>query len=249
MPTNASQTLWSWLVNTIAHALNDDEPNHEFTRYTLPKVLTALNDGMAMVAKYRPDIFTEIRVVKLQAGSHQDFRACCGNVLDVMEQTDANGNTIKKLTQARKTTTTAKSTWKKPSCIKPIAVQTIGYEAEYADIDNNLNGRFDIFPPVPCEVEAYVRVKCVRRPCQYTEADMNMPFYGGSTEALAVKHYVLAWMLFGDRYSNASSRDGNGAWHYQQFFSLLGVIQQQEDRIESTQMASGNGVEVNLNRR
>lgn len=225
-------TLYDWLKTSIAFVLNDDEPNHEFTRYPINSVLAALNDAMCMIAKYRPDLFTEWRVVKLTAGRHQDVRGCCTNVLDVVEQTDEFGNIISTISGSRRTATRAKIRWSKPSCVVPKDAPD-GYVIDYVTIDPNLNGRFEINPPVPPGTTVYARVKCVTTPKAYSGDDLDKCFNGSCDIAVAAKHFVIAWMLFGDRFANASSREGNGQWHYQQAFAILGMQMQAENRIES----------------
>lgn len=221
--------------DSIAFALNDDEPGHEYTRYPLKRMIAAFNEAMVIAAKYRIDLFTETVVMKLQSGTYQDARGCaCHNVLDVLAQTDAQGGVIKKLIGVRDTTTKKVRNWRKPSCIRRPVTED-GYEVNNAEIDQNLNGRFTVEPPVPCGVDAYVKVKCVQTPCPITEADGNDSVrYAGDLIA-ASWHYVLAKMLTGDRYSQ--SAHAQAQYHYKLFFDLLGIVHQQEIRIESPEEA------------
>ena len=52
---------------------------------------------------------------------------------------------------------------------------------------------------------------------------------------VAAKHYVLAWLLSGDRFANGANPQASE--QYQLFFNILGVIQRQEDRLESAEQA------------
>lgn len=244
---NCAQTLRTWLINGIAFPLNDDEPNHEFTRYPIEKVLSALNDAMCLVFNYRPDLFTELRIIKLTPGRHQDARGCCTNILDILEQTDESGNIIKTLAGSRRTTTKAKSRWTKPSCVIPKNAPK-GYAIDYILTDVNLNSRFEVYPPVPCDAEVYIRAKCVSRPCGYTTADLDKPFDGGCNVSMAAKHFVLSILLMGDRFSNAGSRDGNAQWHLNTAYSILGIQQKAEDRVESKEQA-GDAAPVKVSSR
>lgn len=227
-------TYREWF-ETIAFQLNDDEPGHEFTRYPLKQMVAAFNEAMALASKHRIDLFTEAVVMKLQPGTTQDARGCgCGNVLDVLAQTDASGSNIKKLTGARKTTTTIKRNWRKPSCIRRPEGDE-GYVIDNADIDDNLNGRFTVDPPVPQGVEAYARVKCAMAPCPISVAGLNAKMeYQGDLIA-AAWHYVLAKMLTGDRYSQSAVNQAQ--YHYKMFFDVLGIMLQAETRIESPEEA------------
>lgn len=228
-------TLKDWL-KTIAFALNDDEPNHEFTRYPVDKLLAALNAARCLGYKYREDLFTEWRIVKLEAGKYQDVRGCCDKVLEVSDQTDIDGNIIKELLGSRKTTTTVKRRWNKPSCInRPFAPD--GYVIDNASLDKNMSGRFEVSPPVPCDVDAYVRVKCVSGPCPLDETHLNEPFGAGSCDlTTAAWYFVLARMQAGDRFSNGTVQ--NMQYNHRMFFDILGVVQRQEDRIDSPQEAT-----------
>lgn len=229
-------TLNDWLL-TIAAALNDDEPGHEFTRYKRKDLIAAYNAAMCLAAKYREDKFTEYHIVKLTSGQYQDVRGCCSKVLDIMDQTDAQGNSIKPIDGARATETKARRVWKKKSCLSSgqAAYADGGYLVDNAKVDRNMDGRFTVDPPVPCDVDAYARVKCVSVPCSLSEADANASM-GYCDLAEACWHYVLAKMLSGDRFASAAG--GDAAYHYRMFFDILGVVQRQEDRIESAQEAT-----------
>lgn len=228
-------TFNDWLL-TIAAALNDDEPGHQFTRYKQKDMIAAYNAALCLAAKYREDKFTEYHIVKLTGGQYQDARGCCIKILDVLDQTDEHGNTIKPIVGARKTATTARRVWKKPSCLSSAQAEEAdkGYLVTAATIDRNMDGRFKVDPPVPCDAEAYVRVKCVSTPCALTEADGNTEL-GTCDLQEAAWHYVLAKMLTGDRFAAAAG--GNAPYHYRLFFDILGVVQRQEDRLESEQEA------------
>ena len=89
-------TFKDWLRN-VAASLSDDEPGKPFQRYALKDLIMAYNDAICLVASYRPDLFTEVKIVALTAGYLQDVRGCCVNVLDVLYQTDQYGNVLKKL--------------------------------------------------------------------------------------------------------------------------------------------------------
>jgi hypothetical protein len=230
--------LRRWL-ETIAFALNDAKPGHEFTRYPVQDMIAALNAALCLVAKYRPDLFTELRVVKLDAGPHQDVRGCCVNILGVLEQTDEVGNILGKLNGSRKTKTKVPRVWNKESCLKPKSEDPKDFRLSSARVDKNLNGRFEVEPPVPCDVDVYVRVKCVTEPCKLEEGNLDQPVLcGGNCDFMvAAWHYVLATMLTGDRFDNANG-DKSMQYHYRMFFDILGVVQNKEDRSESPQEAT-----------
>lgn len=225
-------TLKEWL-RTIAFALSDDQPSRPFQRYPVKDLIAAYNDAICLIASYRPDLFTELRTVHLTAGRHQDVRGCCVNILDVIEQTDEAGNIIRDLTGVRDTTTTVKRKWKKPSCL-PRPTEDF-YLISNATIDPNLNGRFIVDPPVPCDVDAYVRVKCVEAPCELDETLIEGEFNGSCKMNSAAWHYVLARMLSGDNFEG--SNQTTAQYHYRMFFDVLGIQQKAEQLIESPEEA------------
>jgi hypothetical protein len=127
-----------------------------------------------------------------------------------------------------------KRVWTKPSCLT--AGAGLDFIIENVDIDMNLHGRFSVDPPVPCDADVYALVKCVVPPCTLTEADVNMPLTEDCIHNVAAWHYVLATMLAGDQFANAAG--GNKNYHYRMFFDILGVVQRQEDRIESREQST-----------
>lgn len=219
-------SMFNWF-RSIAFALNDDEPGQPFQRYPLETMVDAYNAALALVGKHRGDLFTELRIVRLAAGKHQDVRGCCTNVLEAIDQTDALGNIIKELDTAKKKARIAARRWSKPSCLRD---PDADYLIDRVEIDPNLNGRFKVYPPVPCDVEAYVMVKCVTMPCPVSVAAVHGEFDTAGEHVVAAWHYVLARMLSGDRFSNAAG--GNAAYHFSMFFQLLGIMQEAEDRLE-----------------
>lgn len=225
-------TLNNWL-RTIAAALNDDEPGRPFQRYQIKDMLAAYSAALCLVGRYRADLFTELRVIRLRAGKYQDARGCCSKVLDVLDQTDANGNVIHEISDARASTTTTRRNWKKPSCL---ALASDDYFISNIRIDSNLDGRFTVTPPVPCGVAAFVMVKCVQQPCDYNEAALNQEMNHDCIYNVASWHYVLATMLSGDRHDNGASKDQS--YHYRMFFDILGIVQKQDDRIESKEQTT-----------
>lgn len=226
-----------WFI-TVASSLNDAKPGSEFRRYALRDLIAYYNDALCLIAKHRPDLFVELKSVPLQCGTLQDTRGCCGNVLGVVAQIDANGNIIKDLTANKTTTTKVRSSWNKPSClsaglINPSTGQPAEYVVDTVSIDIRLNGRFTVLPPVPADMEAYLLVKCQQAPCTLNEANVlggKAAFAPDCGYLALIRHYVLAWALSGDRHSNAAQTEANR--HFRIFFDWLGVAQQQEERAE-----------------
>jgi hypothetical protein len=221
--------LHSWLV-TVASALNDAEPGREFHRYPLRDYVAAYNAAMSLIAKHRGEDFIDLVKVKLRAGKHQDARQCCSHVLGVIDQIDDKGNIIKQLSTTAKK---VKNKWRKPSCVTSTAT---GVDQSYimlaTTVDLQMNGRFTVEPPVPCDKDVYVLVKCVRKTGDMTEAlALTTDVDGSSFIHTAAWHYTLARMLSGDRH--AGSADSTSAMHYKLFFEMLGISVRQEDLLEN----------------
>lgn len=218
--------LVDWL-KTVVSALNDAEPTREFHRYPLRDVVAYYNAAMTLVAKYRGEDFIEYTKVKLRPGKYQDARQCCSNVLDILDQIDEHGNIIKPLSSATKT---KKNKWRKASCLG--AAVAGGFQLFSTTIDTQMNGQFSVDPPVPCDTDVFVMVKCVRKLTPVTEASvLTTSVDGGSLHLTAAWHYILARLLTGDRH--AGSADGTATIHFKMFFELLGVVMRQEDALEA----------------
>lgn len=216
---------------SIAAVLGDDEPNRPFQRYPLRDLIAAYNRGSAIVRAYRPDLFTVIKKVKLVAGSRQNAKGCCDNVLNVLEQVDEDGNVITQLSTLKtaKPRGSNKASWiNKPSCL--IHTDKTGKPVEYviesATIDNSMNGLFSVLPPVPCDVEAYVNVKCVTPACDFREDLINGSLGGNDLHNSALWHYVVSAMLIGDRHATGASTESQN--HLTNFFKLLDIQHKME---------------------
>jgi hypothetical protein len=220
--------LHSWLI-TVAAALNDAEPGREFHRYPLRDYVAAYNAAMSLVAKHRGEDFIDLVKVKLRAGKHQDARQCCSHVLGVIDQIDAQGNIIKQLSTTAKK---VKNKWRKPSCVTSSVAGSLDYIMLATTVDLQMNGRFTVEPPVPCDADVYVLVKCVRKTGGETEASsVTTEVDGASFIHTAAWHYTLARMLSGDRH--AGSADSTASLHYKLFFELLGISHKQEESLEN----------------
>lgn len=220
-------TLLSFL-RTVAFALNDDETDAPFQRYTLENMISAYSKALALAAEYREDLFTEYELIRLEAGRYQDVRSCCKKVLDIMDQARADGSLIRELGM-RSTSSKVSTRWKKPSCLSQA---TQGFVITSVDLDRNMDGRFIVEPPVPCGVEVFVHVKCVHVAPTYDPASVNESIDEDSPLNAAVWHYVLAMMLSGDRFSNPAGADKQ--YHFRMFFDMLGIVLKQSERLEET---------------
>jgi len=213
---------------SIAAVLGDDEPGRPFQRYPLPDLIMAYNRGMSVVYKYRPDLFTHIKKVKLTAGVNQIAKGCCDNILDVLSQVDENGSELKTFTGVKTRTTTVKNNWNKPSCLsyKDGKGEDVNFILDYVNIDEGMNSSFTVRPPVPCGVDVYVKVKCVSAPVKLGAVGSDTEMPNSDFHNTAVWHYIIASMLIGDRYATGALAEGT--WQMQTFFNLLAIEYKQE---------------------
>lgn len=227
---------------SIAAVLGDDEPNRPFQRYPLRDLIMAYNRGSAIVRAYRPDLFTVIKKVKLEAGSRQNARGCCDNVLNILEQVDANGNVIKELsvTKTAKPKGSNRTSWvHKASCLNRTDMQGAGvhYVIDSASLDNSMNGLFKVIPPVPPNVEAYVNVKCVQPSCDFREDLINGELVGDDLHNTALWHYVISAMLVGDRHATGATAESQN--HFTMFTKILDIQHKMERVAEMEVQADG----------
>lgn len=230
-------SIHDWFL-TVAASLNDDKPGAPFRRYALKDLVAYFNDALCMIAKHRPDLFTKNKNVKLSCGSYQDTRGCCVNVFEVEAQVDAFGNVIKNLTTNRKTDTKVRSVWDKPSCLSksktdPITGNPMTYVIDTASVDTRDNGGFSVVPPVPKTGDYYALIRCLEAPCTLTEADVlagTAKFPIDCGYLAAIRFYVTAWALSGDRHSTSAQAEAQRLFAF--FFQWLGVAEAQERKYE-----------------
>lgn len=221
---------------SIAASLGDDEPNRPFQRYTLHDMVMAYNRGLAVVYSYRPDLFTFIKKVKLEPGSRQNATGCCDNVLSILEQVDEDGNVIEPIgtTKSAKPKAPSKASWvHKPSCLIHTDKNgtAISYVIDHAALDNGLNGLFSVYPPVPCDLDVWVNVKCVQPPCDFDITHINGKLNESSLHNTALWHYVMSSMLAGDRHAVGATTESTH--HFNIFLKLLDIQQRQETLVEA----------------
>lgn len=199
--------VYDFLRSVVAQ-LGDDRPNKPFMRYALKDLVTYYNEAMCFVASNRPDLFTEITVMKLEPGFYQDARCCgCGNVIELVAQVDKDGNVVRQLDGADMGAAGGQQNrWYRPLCratntpgAGPVAAPK--YIITGFEVQPDMNGVFLVQPPVPPGVDAWVALKCVRNPASLSEDAVRS---GSSTPPdckfmPGIRSYVLYRALQGDR--------------------------------------------------
>lgn len=211
-------SVYSFL-QTIASSLGDDKPGSPFRRYLLRDLVTYYNEAMCFVATHRPDLFTEYKILKLAAGSSQDARCCgCLNVIEVVAQIDANGNTIKDLTSTGGSATNTSKWYRVPCRDGATGTQLIiSYK-----IEPGMNGQFTVTPPVPVGADVWVKLKCVGAPTQYDQAAVIAGASTGACQFLpAIRSYVLYRALQGDRHAMGAAVEAQS--EFKNVLTILGI--------------------------
>lgn len=216
---------------SVAAILGDDEPNRPFQRYALHDLIVAYNLGMTIIYKYRPDLFVEIKNIKLQPGNRQDTRHICDNVLRVLEQTDSVGNVIKEVNTAKTTMESGSplSSWQYKRNIARY-IDNEGNEAAYimshAQIDNTTNGLFTVYPAVPIDIDVFVNVKAVVEPIKIIDDKQQDTMPNSDFHNAVIQDFILYRMLVGDRFAAGALQEAQ--MHFNNFINLLQLEHQQE---------------------
>lgn len=194
----------------IASQLGDARPGSPFRRYPLRDLVEFYNEAMCFVAAKRPDLFTDYTLIKLQTGSYQDARCCgCTNVLQVVGQVDAEGNTLKDLSASSSQGNSSKGRWYRAPCRDSAG----GLLLLSATISPGMNGQFTVTPPVPAGTDMWVKVKCVHAPPKFDESGVlgdatNGAATTGDCKFLpAIHSYVMYRALQGDRHATGASSE------------------------------------------
>jgi hypothetical protein len=193
-------------LRTVAAQLGDDRPGSPFRRYALKDLVAYYTEAMCFVSTHRPDLFTDFVVMKLATGSYQDAKCCgCQNVVQVVAQIDADGNTIKDLTTTggSKVDTTR---WYRAAC-KSTASGAVTLIASVT-ITPGMNGVFEVSPPVKPGENIWVKLKCVKSAPSPDEAGvLSGASTGACTFLPAIRSYVLYRALQGDRHAVGASSE------------------------------------------
>lgn len=217
-------------LRTVAAQLGDDRPGSPFRRYALKDLVAYYREAMCFVAAHRSDLFTDFIVMKLEPGSYQDARCCgCTNVIQVVAQIDADGNTIKDLT----TTGGSKADvtrWFRPVCrtVNGSSVPPI----DSITITPGMNGVFEVSPAIKPGQDVWVKLKCVHAPPTPSEADvLGGASMGDCKFSPAVRSYVLYRALQGDRHAVGASTEAQN--ELKNVYTYLGMQYKMEQAQEN----------------
>lgn len=217
-------------LDGVADELGDfvcDMPQMSYQQWSQCLLLSFINEGLAVIATYKPQNFVKPFIYKLTSGvTQQPLYKVIGTIT---EQVDAAGNHIGFIRASQGSTVLR---WSKPACnINPADYRvTMVYSAAKS------SSSFDVSPPVPAGADVYVKLQAVMPPAELTEANMS--------DQVAENQYLAPlrqWVLFR---ALADSRDSTAeqgeAWkHEKSFYTLLGVQYKMEQTLKASEVAGG----------
>lgn len=196
-------------LRTVAAQLGDDRPNSPFKRYALKDLVAYYNEAMCFVSTHRPDLVTEFLIMKLQPGTYQDAKCCgCVDVKKVVAQIDADGNTIKDLSNVSTGSGGADvSKWYRAPCKTTAGGQATSVVTGIT-ITPGMNGVFEVSPPIKPGEDVWVKLQCVGNGASLDEASVIAGASLGECRFLpAVRSYVLYRALQGNRHATGAAQE------------------------------------------
>ena len=208
------------LLLSYAQDLNDAYPGHEFSIWSEEQLLGFFNEALCLIAAHRPDMFTELKVVRVEPCSNYLDLCDCEKVLDVLGQSNAKGNNIRPIQRRKERATVWTGSKKKQEFTDRIT------EYELLDKSNLVR----VFPqnldPIK---DIYVVVRCSISPKTYA-LDDEAPDERCAFLA-AARHWVLynAKMIDGEFSQTMQSQAKE---HREMFTAILQMVKQADDQYD-----------------
>lgn len=208
------------LLLSYAQDLNDAYPRHEFSIWSQEQLLGFFNEALCLIAAHRPDMFTELKVVKVEPCSNYLDLCDCEKVLDVLGQSNAKGNNIRPIQRRKERATIWTGSKKKQEFADRIT------EYELLDKSNLVR----VFPQnLDPTKDIYVAVRCSISPKTYA-LDDEAPDERCAFLA-AARHWVLynAKMIDGEFSQTMQSQAKE---HREMFTAILQMVKQADDQYD-----------------
>lgn len=211
------------LLLSYATDLNDDYPGHEFSIWSRKQLLGYLNDALCLIAAHRPDLFTELKIVRVDPCTGYLDNCDCATVVDILGQCDASGRVIRILPRRKKVGTG----WTgKALSARSYQFTTILSEYEILDGANLVR----VFPTnLDPDEPIYVLIRCSVESKTYT-LDDTVP----NTRCAfltAARHWVLYNAKMIDAELSPNMRDA-AREHREMFTSIIGLVKKADDDLE-----------------
>lgn len=208
------------LLLSYAQDLNDAYPGHEFSIWSEGQLLGFFNEALCLIAAHRPDMFTELKVVRVEPCSNYLDLCDCEKVLDVLGQSNAKGNNIRPIQRRKERATVWTGSKKKQEFTDRIT------EYELLDKSNLVR----VFPQnLDPTKDIYVVVRCSISPKTYA-LDDEAPDERCAFLA-AARHWVLynAKMIDGEFSQTMQSQAKE---HREMFTAILQMVKQADDQYD-----------------
>ena len=208
------------LLLSYAQDLNDAYPGHEFSIWAQEQLLGFFNEALCLIAAHRPDMFTELKVVRVEPCSNYLDLCDCEKVLDVLGQSNAKGNNIRPIQRRKERATVWTGNKKKQEFTDRIT------EYELLDKSNLVR----VFPQnLDPTKDIYVVVRCSISPKTYS-LDDEAPDERCAFLA-AARHWVLynAKMIDGEFSQTMQSQARE---HREMFTAILQMVKQADDQYD-----------------
>lgn len=208
------------LLLSYAQDLNDAYPGYEFSIWSQEQLLGFFNEALCLIAAHRPDMFTELKVVKVEPCSNYLDLCDCEKVLDVLGQSNAKGNNIRPIQRRKERATVWTGSKKKQEFTDRIT------EYELLDKSNLVR----VFPQnLDPTKDIYVVVRCSISPKTYS-LDDEAPDERCAFLA-AARHWVLynAKMIDGEF---SQSMQSQAKEHREMFTAILQMVKQADDQYD-----------------
>lgn len=208
------------LLLSYAEDLDDAYPKYEFSIWGKEQLLKYFNEALCLIAAHRPDMFTELKVIKVDTCSQYLPLCDCRKVLDVLGESDKYGNHIRPLRKRSNTN----AVWSGKRRASGYATELEGY--------NILSGGtlVEVYPKnLSPNKDFYVAVRCATEPKTYTLADE------APDERCAFLAAARHWVLY-----NAKMVDGEftqalqtqAREHREMFTAILQMVKQADEQYD-----------------
>jgi hypothetical protein len=199
-------------LDEIAVDLRDFEAGHEFTQFSREQILAWWNEGLCILHRLRPDLFTRSREFTLSPGTRQMIGEGC-----LLKSVDANlGQNGEELTPINPASRKAQLAWGRASCLR----QSDGYLVRDYTYDPKQRDTFYVSPPVPAGDEHKVRIVCIEPPITLTVGDLGAEAPVDCWQYALVRHYVIAQAYQLDSDQAALALSGS---HLETWKTILGL--------------------------
>lgn len=208
------------LLLSYARDLDDAYPAHEFSIWSREALLGYFNEALCIIASYRPDMFAELKVVKVDVCSTFLDLCDCVKVLDVLGQCDSEGNLIHTLSKRA-----GKGAVWTGSSRKHVFTDEL---KEYEIVDSNL---VRVYPVnLVRDKDLYVLVRCSVEPPEYkldSEApDARCAFMAGARQWVLYNAKMVDGEFSGDMQAQARE-------HKDLFLRVLDIVDKGDARNDS----------------